>query len=105
MADLILALKVNEKDNVATVFSNGAEKAAAVTVKDEKGKEKEIVIFEDIPYGHKLAIRDIAKGELIIKYGEEIGIAVADIKKEIMCMYTTWNQCAAEATGRERNEI
>ena len=81
MADLILALKVNEKDNVATVFSNGAEKAAAVTVKDEKGKEKEIVISEDIPYGHKLAIRDIAKGELIIKYGEEIGIAVADIKK------------------------
>ncbi|NMD44602.1 MAG: UxaA family hydrolase [Clostridiales bacterium] len=77
----MLALKVNEKDNVATVFSNGAEKAAAVTVKDEKGKEKEIVIFEDIPYGHKLAIRDIAKGELIIKYGEEIGIAVADIKK------------------------
>lgn len=81
MADLILALKVNEKDNVATVFSNGAEKGAAVTVKDEKGVEKEIVISEDIPYGHKLAIRDIAKGELIIKYGEEIGIAVADIKK------------------------
>lgn len=81
MADLILALKINEKDNVATVFSNGAEKAAAVTVKDEKGVEKEIVISENIPYGHKLAIRDIAKGELIIKYGEEIGIAVADIKK------------------------
>lgn len=81
MADLILALKINEKDNVATVFSNGAEKGAAVTVKDEKGKEKEIVISEDIPYGHKLAIRDIAEGELIIKYGEEIGIAVADIKK------------------------
>jgi altronate dehydratase small subunit len=81
LADLILALKVNEKDNVATVFSNGAEKGAAVTVKDEKGVEKEIVISEDIPYGHKLAIRDIAKGELIIKYGEEIGIAVADIKK------------------------
>lgn len=81
MADLILALKINEKDNVATVFSNGAEKGAAVTVKDEKGKEKEIVISEDILYGHKLAIRDIAEGELIIKYGEEIGIAVADIKK------------------------
>lgn len=81
MADLILALKINEKDNVATVFSNGAERGAAVTVKDEKGVEKEIVISEDIPYGHKLAIRDIAKGELIIKYGEEIGIAVADIKK------------------------
>ena len=81
MADLILALKINEKDNVATVFSNGAERGAAVTVKDEKGVEKEIVISESIPYGHKLAIRDIAKGELIIKYGEEIGIAVADIKK------------------------
>lgn len=81
MADVILALKINDDDNVATVFSNGAEKAATVSVKDKKGEIKEIVISESIPYGHKLAIRDIAKGELIIKYGEEIGIAVADIKK------------------------
>ena len=33
----------------------------------------------DIPIGHKLAIRAIASGETIIKYGVDIGRAVADI--------------------------
>jgi (2R)-sulfolactate sulfo-lyase subunit alpha len=34
---------------------------------------------EDIPLGHKLALRDIEKDETIIKYGHDIGKAVADI--------------------------
>jgi (2R)-sulfolactate sulfo-lyase subunit alpha len=33
----------------------------------------------DIPIGHKLAIRAIAKGDTIIKYGVDIGRAIADI--------------------------
>jgi (2R)-sulfolactate sulfo-lyase subunit alpha len=33
----------------------------------------------DIPIGHKLAIRDIAAGDTIIKYGVDIGRAVAPI--------------------------
>jgi (2R)-sulfolactate sulfo-lyase subunit alpha len=33
----------------------------------------------DIPIGHKVAIRAIAKGDTIIKYGVDIGRAVADI--------------------------
>ncbi|MEL7569849.1 MAG: UxaA family hydrolase, partial [Eubacteriaceae bacterium] len=33
----------------------------------------------DIPYGHKVAVIAINKGELINKYGEEIGIASKDI--------------------------
>ena len=35
----------------------------------------------DVPYGHKIAVRDIKKGELIIKYGEEIGAATRDIAR------------------------
>lgn len=35
----------------------------------------------DVPAGHKIAIKDIAKGEYVIKYGEIIGRASADIKK------------------------
>lgn len=35
----------------------------------------------EIPYGHKIAVRDIKLGELIFKYGEEIGIATQNIKK------------------------
>jgi (2R)-sulfolactate sulfo-lyase subunit alpha len=38
-----------------------------------------ITAMEDIPLGHKLALSDIKKGETIIKYGHDIGKAVADI--------------------------
>jgi len=34
---------------------------------------------QDIPIGHKLALKDIKNGETIIKYGLDIGRAVADI--------------------------
>ena len=36
---------------------------------------------ETIPAGHKFALRDIAAGEKVIKYGDPIGIAKEDIKK------------------------
>jgi (2R)-sulfolactate sulfo-lyase subunit alpha len=36
---------------------------------------------EDIPLGHKLALRDVEKGETILKYGHDIGKAVADIPR------------------------
>ena len=35
---------------------------------------------QDIPIGHKLALKDVKSGETIIKYGYDIGKAVADIK-------------------------
>ena len=38
-----------------------------------------ITAMDDIPLGHKLALSDIKKGETIIKYGHDIGKAVADI--------------------------
>jgi (2R)-sulfolactate sulfo-lyase subunit alpha len=40
-----------------------------------------ITAMEDIPLGHKLALSDIKKGDTIIKYGHDIGRAVADIPK------------------------
>lgn len=36
---------------------------------------------DKIPAGHKFALRDIKKGEYVIKYGEIIGRATEDIKK------------------------
>ena len=36
--------------------------------------------LNDIPIGHKAALREIKKGDTIIKYGFDIGKAVADIK-------------------------
>jgi (2R)-sulfolactate sulfo-lyase subunit alpha len=40
-----------------------------------------VPVLEDIPLGHKIALRDIANGENVLKYGRPIGHAVADIKK------------------------
>ncbi len=34
----------------------------------------------DIPIGHKLALKDIPSGATVIKYGHDMGRAVADIK-------------------------
>ena len=39
-----------------------------------------ISAVEDIPQGHKMALKDIARGEMIIKYGLPIGHAETDIK-------------------------
>ena len=35
---------------------------------------------DHVPLGHKIAMRDIAAGEQIIKYGTAIGRATADIR-------------------------
>ena len=36
--------------------------------------------LEEIPQGHKMALRDIAAGEMVVKYGLPIGHATSDIK-------------------------
>ncbi|MFX1572254.1 MAG: UxaA family hydrolase [Promethearchaeota archaeon] len=43
--------------------------------------EKILTLNHDIPLGHKFAISNINKGELVIKYGEVIGIATENISK------------------------
>ena len=46
----------------------------------KKGETAEgVVLCEDIEKGHKFALRPIKAGEAVIKYGEVIGIAAADI--------------------------
>ncbi len=79
--ELKLALKVDDLDNVATIFANGIVDGTQVEVRDKKGQSETITVHGDVPYGHKVALRDIAKGEPIMKYGESIGAASHDIKK------------------------
>jgi (2R)-sulfolactate sulfo-lyase subunit alpha len=47
--------------------------------KDQDG-ELDILVTEDVPLGHKLALHDIADGAEIIEYGVAIGRATADIQ-------------------------
>ena len=77
----MFALKIHEKDNVATVFDHDVKAGSIVNVTDRDGGVIPITLLEDIPYGHKIALRDIPAGEFIIKYGEVIGKASCPIPK------------------------
>ncbi len=79
--ELKLALKVDDLDNVATIFANGIVDGTQVEVRDKKGSSEILTVLGDVPYGHKIALRDIARGEPIMKYGESIGVASHTIKK------------------------
>ncbi|MGE4484851.1 MAG: UxaA family hydrolase [Oscillospiraceae bacterium] len=79
--EMKLALKVDNKDNVATIFANGIKSGAHVEMRDKKGRVEVITVNGDVPYGHKIAVTDIPSGSHIIKYGESIGAACCDIAK------------------------
>ena len=72
------AMIIDAKDNVAVAIEPIAKGDAAVYVCE--GKEVSLPALEDITIYHKLATRDIAKGEPVVKYGEHIGIASSDSK-------------------------
>ena len=71
------AIMIKEQDNVATALRDIEPKEKVVIGVGDKSKQ--IVIQESIPYGHKFAVRDIAKGESILKYGEVMGRATQNI--------------------------
>ena len=69
------------KDTVAVVLVEGVKAGKALTgwIMDED-RTISLNAEQDIPIGHKLALKDIKNGETIIKYGIDIGKSVADIK-------------------------
>ncbi|WP_188397944.1 UxaA family hydrolase [Sporomusa sp. GT1] len=72
------AIVLHSTDNVATAVQDLKKgQQAAIRL----GRElKHVSIMEDIPYGHKFAVRKINNGENILKYGEVIGRATSDIE-------------------------
>ncbi|MBR4547966.1 MAG: altronate dehydratase [Paludibacteraceae bacterium] len=62
-------LKINPADNVVVAIQ--PQSAGAVITVDGK----KITVLEDVPAGHKIAIKDLAEGENVIKYGFPIGHA------------------------------
>lgn len=76
-----IALRVDDLDNVATVFANGVVNGSELELRDKKGNCEVISVIGDVPYGHKIAAAAIAEGAKIIKYGEVIGMATCDIAK------------------------
>ena len=49
--ELKLALKVDDLDNVATIFADDITDGTVVEVRDKKGQKEEICVHGDVPYG------------------------------------------------------
>lgn len=70
---------MHPKDNVATVISDvGVAEVVDVRVGEEV---KHVKARQPIPFGHKIAIRRIEKGENVMKYGEVMGKATKTIEE------------------------
>lgn len=71
----------DENDSVGVVTVEGLKTNDTVTgwVMDQD-KLIDIKINQDIPIGHKLAIKKLNKDATVIKYGADIGRTIANIK-------------------------
>lgn len=67
------AVLIEEKDSVLTVLE-----AVAAGQWVSTGRE-ELLAVEEIPQYHKIARREIKKGQQIYKYGQPMGYATRDI--------------------------
>ena len=72
---MVKLIKINPKDNVAVAL----EPLTAGEVDIVDGDT--LTILKDVIAGHKVALKDIKKGESVVKYGYPIGRAQEDIKK------------------------
>jgi hypothetical protein len=69
--------QIQPQDNVVTLIDDAA--AGSIEVIGET--RQEIVASEKIERGHKVALRDIATNEAVIKFGVRIGHATQPIKR------------------------
>ena len=72
----------DRRDNVGVVvvedLAAGADMLAVVT---EDNSDFHIAALKATSIGHKIALKDLAVGDTVIKYGEDIGKVVAPIAK------------------------
>ena len=69
-------LQINPDDNVIVAL-DPISKGDEVRINDKLT----VVAEDDVPAGHKMAIKDIAEGSNVIKYGYAIGHTTEEIKK------------------------
>lgn len=61
-------IRIFPQDNVAVVANEGGLKQGTMV--------ENILLLDDVPQGHKIALCPIAKGEAVIRYGQVIGYAL-----------------------------
>jgi len=72
------AILLKTEDDVATALTDLKEGEAANASLGDRSVD--VVLTQDLQFGHKYALRDIAEGEDVLKYGLPIGQATASIR-------------------------
>jgi (2R)-sulfolactate sulfo-lyase subunit alpha len=69
------------KDTVAVVVVEGVKSGDSLTgwIMDED-KTIQLKALQDIPIGHKIALKNMAVGDTVLKYGIDMGKVVAPIQ-------------------------
>ena len=72
------AILLNAHDDVATALVDlQKDEQISASLGD---RSVDVVLRQDIQFGHKYALRDLAKGEDVLKYGLPIGQALEGIR-------------------------
>lgn len=69
------------KDNVAVVVVEGVASGTVMTgwIMDDD-RQISVTARQDIPIGHKVALKDLTPGDTVWKYGVDMGKVVAPLK-------------------------
>ncbi|WP_297411203.1 altronate dehydratase family protein [uncultured Alistipes sp.] len=67
-------MKINAADNVCVILADGVKAGEQIEIDGVR-----VILKEDVARGHKVALRDIAQGENVVKYGYPIGHATEAI--------------------------
>jgi (2R)-sulfolactate sulfo-lyase subunit alpha len=70
-----------KKDHVGVAVADiaGGEEVEGALL--DGGGAFSVKSVDEVPLGHKIALRDIKKGEKVVEYGEVIGVATEGIRK------------------------
>jgi (2R)-sulfolactate sulfo-lyase subunit alpha len=72
----------DHKDNVGVVVVEGLKAGTnMLCVVTHDDSSFELKANDDVPIGHKIALKDIKSGDTATKYGEDIGKFIADVAK------------------------
>lgn len=75
--DALDAIVISESDNIAVCLRD-IDADSEVSIR--RGQEMfTLAVVDPIPRGHKIAVREIAEGDKVLKYGEVIGQASRNI--------------------------
>jgi len=72
------ALVMDARDHVATAIKD-LQQGQKITYRVQD-QVREVVLLDNVPFGHKIAIETVPQGTDIRKYGEVIGRTTAEIK-------------------------